>query len=304
MIDVSNIKTRMSRDGLIAYAPDGPLTVRFDREETDNLLKRQINYEKYDDICEVAHLEISNTCNMDCSYCYVNNKGGGELSNDQWKLIIKRLHDYGIFQVTFGGGEPTLYPHLIELAEYVNSLGMNLGMTTNGSTLTTFDPDMLHKLFKQINVSWHQNYEQVEDALVYMYKNSIRAGINYCFSREMAKDNEDVKYLANIYDAEVLYLAYKPVVGDFDNLVDPKEVYKIAKEAAKEGLKVAVDGPCADICLMKKRFCDINHRGDVFPCSFVRETIGNVLVSDFNTIWENRGPQNECPYIKIGEKEV
>ena len=303
-MNINKLKTRMSRDGMIAYAPDGPLTVRFDREETDNLLKRKIDYDKYDYLCEVAHLEISNTCNMDCSYCYVPNKGGGELSKEQWILIIDRLHDYGVFQITFGGGEPTLVPYLIELAEYANELGLNVGMTTNGSTLTTFDPNILKNLFRQINVSWHENYDQVEKALKYLYENDIKAGINYCFSRGMVKDNEDVKHLAMVYDAEVLYLAYKPVIGDEENLVDPKEIYKIAKEAANEKLKVAVDGPCAGMCLMKKRFCDINHHGDVFPCSFVREPMGNVLVSDFKTIWKNRGQQDKCPYIEIEEKEV
>lgn len=289
----------MSRQGLIAYDKEVPLTARFNHKETEELTGRNINFDKYDYYCEVAHLEISNKCNMSCEYCYVPDKNGKELPTSSWKKIIKNLANAGIFQVSFGGGEPTMRNDLFELAEYVEKCGMNLGMTTNGVDLYKIDPIKLRRYFKQINVSWHGNAEVFEEALEHLKYNMIPRGINYCYSKELAYHEEMVKFVAKEYDAEMLYLVYKPVIKDKKNQIDPVDVFTAAKKAANEGLRVAVDGPCVNQCLMKQKFIDVDHMGNVFPCSFVREPLGNLLERDFKDIWKERGDQIECPYVKL-----
>jgi len=94
-------------------------------------------------------------------------------------------------------------------------------------------------------------------------------------------------------------LVYKPVIKDKKNQIDPVDVFTAAKKAANEGLRVAVDGPCVNQCLMKQKFIDVDHMGNVFPCSFVREPLGNLLERDFKDIWKERGDQIECPYVKL-----
>jgi len=299
----SKYRLVMTKTGLVAYEKETPLTFRFDHKETAEILKRHIDFSKYDYHCEVAHLEISNNCNMNCSYCYVSNKDGKELTTKQWKTIIKNLADSGVFQVSFGGGEPTLRKDLFDLAKYVRDVGMNLGMTTNGLELIHLNPNKLRKFFKQINISWHEDASIVERALNFLSKNRIPCGINYCYSKQMARDNDVVKVLAEEYNAELLYLVYKPVIKDKKNQVPGEEVYKVAKQAANDGLKVAVDGPCVNECMMKKKFIDVDHFGNVYPCSFVRESIGNLLNMPFKEIWKNRGEQDECPYVKLVRKE-
>jgi len=289
----------ITHDGLVIYEKETPTTFRFTRKETEKILKRKIDFSKFDHYCEVAHLEISNNCNLRCKYCYVPNKHGRELSTAKWKKIIHNLADYGIFQVTFGGGEPTLRKDLFELAEIVRRTGMNLGMTTNGLKLPQLNSHKLRKYFKQINVSWHGNSDIFEEALEYLYKNNIPAGINYTYTIKYARDNDMIKFLADEYGAEILYLVYKPVINDWRNQISGKDVYKVAKQAANEGLKVAVDGPCIDKCLMKKKFIDVDHLGNVLPCSFVRKPLGNLLKQSLKTIWANRGKQVECPFVKL-----
>ena len=295
----------MTNSGLVVYEKDIPATLRFTRKETNKLFDRKIDYSKYDDHCEVAHLEISNECNMNCKYCYVQDKKGETLHLGQWFDIIEALHQYGIFQITFGGGEPLLNQYFITLAQHAIELNMNVAITTNGILIPKLLPAVFStRNFKQVNVSWHQNPKIVKAALRHLQKGKAKIGINYCYSKEMAKDNKTVKALAKKYNAELLYLAYKPVVGDKDNIIPPSDIYKIAKEAANEGLKVAVDGPCVGLCMMKKRFVDINHKGDVFPCSFVRKSLGNLLEKDFHTIWRQRGEQEPCPYLDIERRNT
>jgi MoaA/NifB/PqqE/SkfB family radical SAM enzyme len=293
----------MSRAGLIAYDRETPITIRFNEKETLDLLKKNIEFSKYDYYCEVAHLEISNNCNMNCKYCYVGGKEGKELDTESWKKILNNLANAGIFQVSFGGGEPTMRRDLFELAAYVNELGMNLGMTTNGINLPKLDPYELRKYFKQINVSWHQDLSVMDKAMDHLMDNNIPRGINYAYSKDMAKDNIIVKTRAKDHDAELLYLVYKPVIGDWENQVSGPECLKAAKEAANEGLKVAVDGPCVNQCLMKRKFIDVDSLGYVYPCSFVRKPLGNLLNTQFRDIWKERGEQDKCPFVELIKEE-
>lgn len=81
----------------------------------------------------IAHLGITSVCNMRCEYCSIRkpyNKTR-ELSTEEWKIIIKKLADLGIFQIGFTGGEPTLRKDLVELAQYVDSLKCTFNLTTN-----------------------------------------------------------------------------------------------------------------------------------------------------------------------------
>lgn len=295
----------VSKDGLIAYDKHTPMTIRFDVNESNELIKKRvIKWDELDHYCEVAHLEISNRCNMNCWYCYTGDKKAQELSTKEWKYIIDNLADSGIFQVSFGGGEPTMREDMLTLAEHVMASGMNLGMTTNGLYLPDSPSDYKRSLkfyFKQINISWHQNAEVVERALRVLRDFEIPAGINYAFSQSMKDDNETVKMLAKEYNAELLYLVYKPINMDFKEQVDPEVVMLVAKETANERIKTAVDGPCAGKCLMKVKFVDVDSLGYVYPCSFVRKPLGNLLVDRFDKIWKERGPQDECPYVKFKE---
>jgi MoaA/NifB/PqqE/SkfB family radical SAM enzyme len=292
----------MSKNGLIVYDRTIPCTIRYNQEETEKLVGNTIDFTKYDEVCEVAHLEISNTCNMKCKYCYVQEKKKGFLSTADWKKIIRNLAKSGVFQVSFGGGEPTMRPDLFELAKYVRDSGMNLGMTTNGKTLHKLDSNLLKRYFNQINVSWHQNIDTLAGALKFLQDNDIPRGINYCFSKDMARDNNTVKFAAEVFDAELLYLVYKPVIKDIKNQIPNEEVYKTAKKAANEGLKVAVDGPCVNKCLMKKKFIDVSWNGDVYPCSFVRKSLGNLLKTNLKEIWRDRGPQDKCPFVEFKDE--
>ncbi len=82
----------------------------------------------------VAHLGITRKCNLSCSYCSVRPyyQEAEELSTENWKTIIGKLADWGVFQIGFTGGEPTLRKDLPELGRYVTGLNCAFNLTTNG----------------------------------------------------------------------------------------------------------------------------------------------------------------------------
>lgn len=101
-------------------------------------------------------LQVSptNRCNLRCVFCSVDNRSLKlEWDFDELKSAIKSFMQLGVGTVEFsGGGDPTLYPRIQELAEYCRGYGLRIGMITNGIKLHEFPTDFL-RLFSWIRVS-------------------------------------------------------------------------------------------------------------------------------------------------------
>lgn len=294
------IKVKPTSSGATVWDTKNHITIRLNKKETEDKLK--IKTFPKDSSPDVVHLEISDTCNLNCSYCYVKGKTGKELRTNQWKFIIRQLASAGIFQVTFGGGEPTLRKDLIQLAQYVKDVGLNLCMTTNGLLIPKFKPEEL-QLFDQINVSFHNSNawtkERFIKALDWLQKCGVKRGINFTLSKQYESKVDYIGVEAKIYDAELLFLTYKSVNGDLENVIEPEKVMKTAKQIGKDyGVKVAVDGMTCGKCEAHSKFCDVDSLGNVLPCSFIRKPLGNLIKKSFKEIWSKRGEKPDCPYLK------
>ena len=81
-----------------------------------------------------AHLLLTNRCNLDCRYCFVdvNTIHKSDLQLEEWKKIISELHERGCVSITLMGGEPLLFPGLYDLTIHAKSLGLNVDLITNG----------------------------------------------------------------------------------------------------------------------------------------------------------------------------
>ena len=294
----------LTKEGLVVYDKDIPATIRLDPTETNALLHKTIDYKKLDNHCEIVHLEISDQCNLSCKYCY-NEKHSYELTTEQWEDIIDSLVDYGVFQITFGGGEPLMRRDWHVLLLYAVGMGLNVGMTTNGVFLHEINPRYL-KYFRQVNVSYHGELDVLKKALKYLYDNGVKSGINFVVRKEYFSALENILAVAKQYDSEVLLLTYKPVIDDFEQVIEPRKIYELAKFYSEFGHKIAIDGlscygSMQEYCLQKKTFCDIDSLGNVYPCSFIRKSIGNILEQDFKEIWRKRGEQERCPFLNKNE---
>jgi len=289
-------KARLTKEGLILYEPKTATTYRLDRKETEEVFGAKINFSRLEYMCEVAHLEICARCQLDCEYCYFRklHKSSGELSTAQWKAVIDDFAAYGAFQLTFGGGEPTLREDLHELAEHVREVGMNLTMTTNGLELPAL-PEGALQSFGQINVSYHRQLgmEPFKRALNRLAELDLPRGINYLC---LESPPLELLRIARELRAQLLLIAPKDAPG-----LSPKDVYSLAVELYKDGLNTAIDGLtgalCGYGCMQKKRFCTVDPLGNVLPCSFVRQPYGNLLQNKFQHIWVRRGALEPCKFL-------
>jgi MoaA/NifB/PqqE/SkfB family radical SAM enzyme len=85
------------------------------------------------------HLQIypTNQCNANCSFCSCKNRDRNQ--SIPWTFLKEEIHAFaelGGQAVTLtGGGEPLMYPSIEELINLLDTLGIKIGMATNGILL-------------------------------------------------------------------------------------------------------------------------------------------------------------------------
>ena len=96
-----------------------------------------------------------------------------ELELADWKRIIDELAAHQIPSLLIRGGEPFLFPHIIELLDYINSKGMFTSIDTNGTMLKDYAEDLVRigKLHLTISVD---GPEEIHDAV---------RGVKGCFQK-------------------------------------------------------------------------------------------------------------------------
>lgn len=80
-------------------------------------------------------IEFSRICNFRCSYCYVEGKVeySDELCREEIKDVILQAKKLGARKIIILGGEPSIYPHLVEMLRFLGNEGLEIEMFTNGS---------------------------------------------------------------------------------------------------------------------------------------------------------------------------
>jgi MoaA/NifB/PqqE/SkfB family radical SAM enzyme len=82
---------------------------------------------------------LTERCNYKCQYCshWRMETYSEEMSAGDWESAILSLKQLiNPLLIDFSGGEPTIYPHFLELVEFCRSESVDWIITTNGSTLS------------------------------------------------------------------------------------------------------------------------------------------------------------------------
>jgi radical S-adenosyl methionine domain-containing protein 2 len=88
---------------------------------------------------ETVSFHIIKPCNMKCKFCYAtfdDMNVGPQMSLENAKVIVTKLHAAGVEKITFAGGEPTMYKHIKAIIRYAKSIGLVTSIITNGSLLS------------------------------------------------------------------------------------------------------------------------------------------------------------------------
>ncbi len=107
-----------------------------------------------------VYVEITNTCNMHCSFCHGTSRQSKSMTLGEFARItgnLKGITEYLYLHVL---GEPLTHPMLPTFIEYATKSGFKVAITTNGTLLDKLgDALILCKTYK-VNISLH-SFEKI-----------------------------------------------------------------------------------------------------------------------------------------------
>ena len=116
------------------------------------------------------YVEITNICNLNCSFCPKNNRPKRFMTIEEFDTITDQISPLTNTICLHLMGEPLLHPNIKEIFEICNKRNLNVYLTTNG-TLIKKNLDLLKSgCAKRISISLHsfeanENTETLNDYL-------------------------------------------------------------------------------------------------------------------------------------------
>lgn len=98
------------------------------------------------------YIEITNNCNLDCSFCIKNKRSKKFITLDEYSKVLKNIKPYTKYVYLHLMGEPLLHPKINEIIDMTSDIGINVNITTNGYLI---DRVVSNKNIRQLNVSLH-----------------------------------------------------------------------------------------------------------------------------------------------------
>lgn len=183
----------------------------FDRRTGVNML---VTNERTAGLRRVAprmlQVALTNACDKSCSFCYRPLDARSRWTFDELLELARFCDEWGVLEIAFGGGEPTLFPRFPELLHAIwAETGLCPSFTTHGLRLT---PDLLKQIrgaYGQLQVSVYEEDDTfaIVDLLV---AERARFGLNYLVTPNRARTIEaDVFAFADRGVQDFLFLSYK-----------------------------------------------------------------------------------------------
>ncbi len=262
-----------------------------------------------------------------------------EIDTAKWKKILDTLLDQAIPHVTFTGGEPTLRDDLVELIQYSEEIGIIAGLVTNGRRLTKpLVNDLVNAGLDYVQITLESHLPEIHDQMVGTpgawketlagLKRFIATDIYTLTNTTMTQLNrptltETVAFLAKLGQKQfamngLIYSGSGKEVADEQAI--PEEdlddiITDILAEAAEHDIRLIWYSP-TQYCNfdpteygLGPRRCSaaysslaIEPNGDVLPCQSYFEPLGNLLKTDWKTIWNHPTAKALRGHKKIADK--
>ncbi len=183
----------------------------FDRVTGTNVL---VTNEKTAHLKRVAprmlHVALTNACDKACSFCYRPLEAKSRWSYDDLLELARFCDAWGVLEIAFGGGEPTLFPRFADLLRAIwTETGLCSSFTTNGLRLTPEFLRAIRGVYGQLQVSVYDEDDTLA-IIELLVKERMRFGLNYLVTPRRVRSIEaDVYAFMSHGVRDMLFLSYK-----------------------------------------------------------------------------------------------
>lgn len=113
--------------------------------------------------------DIVHLCNFRCKHCYFSNEQLGDanwLTREQALDFVDHLVEHKVFHLSIAGGEPLLYPYIVEVVERASRGGMLVAMSTNAAKLdSSLANDLSEAGLKSLQISLEGSTAEINDSI-------------------------------------------------------------------------------------------------------------------------------------------
>ena len=135
-----------------------------------------------------VYVEITNICNMNCSFCHGHKRAPRRMTREEFALILDKLQDKTKYIYYHLMGEPLTHSELPEFIKMAGESGYKSIITTNGTLLEKRGDELLSAGLHKVNISLHSfenggddTYEKYVSDLANFANNAARVGVIVVF---------------------------------------------------------------------------------------------------------------------------
>ena len=110
-----------------------------------------------------AYVEITNICNMRCSFCHGHSRAPGRMTREAFSHVLDQLQGQTEYVYYHLMGEPLTHPELPEFLAMAKARGFKSVITTNGTLLHKRGAELLAAGLHKISISLH-SFEEDDEA--------------------------------------------------------------------------------------------------------------------------------------------
>lgn len=255
-----------------------------------------------------VYVEISNICNLSCSFCSPLCREKRVMTVDEFLHIAQEISPYTGFIYFHVKGEPLMHPYLKEFLDIAQSYGLRVNITTNG-TLLKKNQDLLlnHAAIRQVNISLHSftaqddmnNGEYIKNAVEFSQLANEKNIYVVLRLWNLDENNIISKESLDIMDTiEATYPQEKPII----NSMGGRQSVKLAKNVFIGWEQEFVWPSLSNEFVSDTGFCyGMRHQiailvdGRVVPCcldSNGQATLGNIYHRSFSDIIQTKAAKD------------
>ncbi len=260
--------------------------------------------------------EITGNCNLDCKHCIVSSPHATEsITVEQIIRAINKLYDNGLREISFTGGEPMLFPGIIDILKYNKEKGIKSRILTNGTLLSKDIVKEISEFVSEIGVSLDGITEDANDSIrgKGSYKRIMKGinnlkeiGIDYSIYFTLHKKNKDIKKM----------IQFSKELGASSCRINQITKRGRAEDKYEENFlidtKNLVNTLDESKCDLDSSHIFVNPSGDCFPCVEISQikgkSLGNIFSTEVVDIYKNlnefivRNKEKDCPYCMVIEE--
>lgn len=153
------------------------------------------------------YIEITNICNLNCSFCVKTNKDKKSLTTNEFNTILDKVKPYTKYLYFHVLGEPLIHPSINEFID-IASKDFYVNITTNGYLINNIKTNNI----RQINISLHSFNEKynkplndyLNDIYNYAVRNSKHTYINFRLWANTKYYSDIINYLENKFNTKII----------------------------------------------------------------------------------------------------